>query len=159
MNLRTNGQTVTRWHCHCHFFMICSLYRYSRRTIITSMTLTCYFRKWFWLVTYASNHWPGRETTVHINYSRSDWRWLGAQQSTWLRTIFRRLRKVPYCCLSPHLFKGNVSLNLYTLMALSHLAGSILRTRNECYSSMFVLCSFYVLLLGEVRCKYIPVRR
>ena len=34
------------------------------------------------------------------------------------------------------------------LMALSHLAGSTLRTTNECYSSKCVLCSFYVLLLS-----------
>ena len=36
-------------------------------------------------------------------------------------------------------------------MALSHLTGSTVRTlctRNKCYSSLFVLCSFHVLLLS-----------
>ena len=41
-------------------------------------------------------------------------------------------------------------------MALSHLAGLALRTRNECYSSIFVLCSVYVLLFIS---KCVRVRR
>ena len=45
--------------------------------------------------------------------------------------------------------------NVTNKMALSHLAGSTLRvfTRNECYSSMFVLCSFYVVLLSAIVCN------
>ena len=39
-------------------------------------------------------------------------------------------------------------LNASHIMALLHLVGSTVRTRNECYSTMFVLCYFYVLLVS-----------
>ena len=52
------------------------------------------------------------------------------------------------------------------IMALSHLAGSTLRTRNKSNSSMIVYMGYFMscnylpnaFALGDVHCKYIPVR-
>ena len=52
-----------------------------------------------------------------------------------------------FSLINGHCFHSFVRY-IYHLKALLHLAGSTLGTRNEWYSSMFVSCSLYVLLLS-----------
>ena len=106
-----------------------------------------------WL--YSGNHKQGQRSNrkwnmLHIHDSLCISQYsLHIMPACWANHyIFRKL----HLLLPSHLL---YAFNFHVI-SLSHLAGSTLRTRNKCHSSMFVLCSVYVLLLST---KCVRVRR